>query len=135
MWSILLGLYLLGGIIVFGYIFCMGIKIYTRAMFKLPNHSKMWGPFNVCGQKLIKDISSRRRYTWDTPDLVYGIFFSGVLGIIFGIIYPIWLLIYFSKSQIRQLIYKIVATKEERIQKALGTDTPDANSIPDIPYK
>jgi len=126
-WDILLGLYLLGAAITFVYIWYKGIKACIRTSFGFKPQYKIWAPFNAGSKTITKDLSDPiKRAEPEYCDVVMN---SLAYGMLFGVIYPVYLPIYLVrqpiKTYIKTLAYKIVATKEERVQRALGTDRPE----------
>ena len=117
-WDILLGLYLLGAAITFVYVGGKGIKACVRAAFGLPPLYKIWAPFEWSRQIVLGDVNL------NTPDWGFGLFSASGIGLGFAIIYPVYLPAYAIKNRIKYWLYKIVATKEEQVQRALGTEEP-----------
>lgn len=122
-WTILSSLYLLGAAITFVYIWYKGIKACIRTSFGFKPQYKIWEPFKVCRKSIYEDLLKTE------PEYIEVVLNSFTYGGMFGIIYPIYLPIYFIRQPIKifikTLVYKIVATKEERVQRALGTDRPE----------
>ena len=122
-WYILLGLHLLGAVITFVYIWGKGIKVCIRVAFRLKPQYKIWEPFSVCRGSILHNLCRPQ------PEYSEVVVSSLAYGGMFSIIYPIYLPIYFVRQSlkifIKTLAYKIVATKEEQVQRALGTDRPE----------
>jgi hypothetical protein len=121
-WEILFLSYLLGAAIISMYFIYKGLRACIRTAFGFKPQRKIWKPFNYFYNATIRECLNREEY------------FNAILntlacGGMFGIIYPIYLPIYFVrqpiKTFIKTLAYKIVTTKEEKVQRALGTDRPE----------
>jgi hypothetical protein len=127
-WDILLGLYLLGAAITFVYFMYKGTRACIRTAFGFKPQYKIWAPFNIIASKdIIKDLSNPIKE--GEPEYFSAILTSFANGGMFGLIYPIYLPIYCVRQPIKifikTLAYKIVISKEEKVQRALGTDRPE----------
>lgn len=131
-WDILLGLYLLGAAITFTYFVYKGIRACIRTAFRFKPQRKIWRPFNHFYNTTIGDLDR------DEPIYFGAILNTLAMGGMLGIIYPIYLSIYFVRQPlkifIKTLAYKVVTTKEEKVQRALGTDRPEKPGKPDTTY-
>lgn len=131
-WDILISLYLLGATIISTYFVYKGIRACIRTAFGFKPQRKIWKPFNHVYNTTIEDLDR------DEP-----IYFGAILntlsfGGVFGIIYPIYLPIYFVRQPIKifikTLAYRIFISKEERVQRALGAE-PEEPEVPQTSYQ
>lgn len=124
-WEILFGLYLLGAAITFIYIGGKGIKACIRAAFGLSPQYKIWAPFKWSRRIVLGDIGN-------DCDWGLGLLASCGIGLMYAAIYPVYLPAYAIKKRIKYWLYKMVATKEEQVQRALGTDRPEKDDTSQI---